>query len=134
MQDTMLIGLCLDYAEGLRAQEALDGNDPTWELRDAISAAIGPKMSTIIATRVVTLGGCRAKATLFQKIDRDDLAASLARDVIALLYRAQARTRKSFGSMTRKLSVTSSHQVAQFAGTRSRKKVSVAMLKSLNEA
>jgi hypothetical protein len=50
------------------------------------------------------------------------------------IYPAHARTRKSFGSMTRKLSVTSSHQVAQFAGTRSRRKVSVSALKSLNEA
>ena len=50
------------------------------------------------------------------------------------LYPVQARTRKSVGSMTRKLSVTSSHHVDQLAGTRSRKKVSVSMLKSLNEA
>jgi len=47
------------------------------------------------------------------------------------LYPAQVRTRKSFGLMIRKLSVTRSQYVSQFLGTSWRRKVSIAMLKSL---
>src|ERR1035437_4415474 len=42
------------------------------------------------------------------------------------VYSVQAITRKSFRDMTRKLSVTQSHRLAQFRGTLSRKKSSVA--------
>src|ERR1035437_3925694 len=42
------------------------------------------------------------------------------------VYPVQAITRKSFRDMTRKLSVTESHRLAQFRGTLSRKKSSVA--------
>ena len=42
--------------------------------------------------------------------------------------------RNFFGSMTRKLSVTSSQYVGQFLGTSSRRKFSIAMLNSLNVA
>ena len=42
------------------------------------------------------------------------------------LYPVHAITRKSFRDMTRKLSVTESHRLAQFRGTLSRKKSSVA--------
>ena len=45
---------------------------------------------------------------------------------ICQLYPVQAITRKSFRDMTRKLSVTESHRLAQFRGTLSRKKSSVA--------
>src|SRR5450631_4472494 len=44
----------------------------------------------------------------------------------AVLYPVHVTTRKSFGLMTRKLSVTESHRSAQFRGTFSRKKPSVA--------
>src|SRR5450759_1967712 len=43
-----------------------------------------------------------------------------------LIYPVHVTTRKSFGLMTRKLSVTESHRSAQFRGTFSRKKPSVA--------
>ena len=49
---------------------------------------------------------------------------------IKQLYSAQVRTR-NFGSMIRKLSVTWSQKVSQFLGTSSRRKVSIALLKSL---
>src|ERR1019366_10507435 len=42
------------------------------------------------------------------------------------LYSVHVRTRKSFGLMTRKLSVTESRKVSQFLGTLSRKKSCVA--------
>src|SRR5450830_1239304 len=42
------------------------------------------------------------------------------------LYPVHVTTRKSFGLMTRKLSVTESHRIAQFRGTFSRRKPSVA--------
>jgi aryl-alcohol dehydrogenase-like predicted oxidoreductase len=42
------------------------------------------------------------------------------------VYSVHVRTRKSFGLMTRKLSVTESRKVSQFLGTLSRKKSSVA--------
>ena len=51
-----------------------------------------------------------------------------------VLYPAHAIIRNSFGSMTRKLSVTSSHHSRQFAGTSSRRKVSIATLNSLTVA
>jgi hypothetical protein len=47
-------------------------------------------------------------------------------DVRAHVYPVQVRTRKSFGLMTRKLSVTESRKLPQFLGTLSRKKSSVA--------
>src|SRR5450759_2066356 len=43
-----------------------------------------------------------------------------------MVYPAHVTTRKSFGLMTRKLSVTESHRLAQFRGTFSRRKPSVA--------
>jgi hypothetical protein len=43
-----------------------------------------------------------------------------------LVYPVHAKTRKSFGEMTRKLSVTESHIWAQFRRTVSRRKSSVA--------
>ena len=45
------------------------------------------------------------------------------------VYPVHLRTRKSFGLMTRKLSVTESRKLAQFLGTLSRKKSSVASAK-----
>src|SRR4029077_479628 len=42
------------------------------------------------------------------------------------LYPVHLKTRKSFGLMTRKLSVTESQRSAQFRGTFSRRKLSVA--------
>ena len=50
------------------------------------------------------------------------------------LYPAHAIIRQSVGLMTRKLSVTASQKVLQLAGTLSRRKVSIVMLKSLNVA
>ena len=50
------------------------------------------------------------------------------------LYPAHPIIRNSFGSMTRKLSVTWSHHSCQFAGTSSRRKVSIATLNSLKVA
>jgi uncharacterized protein len=44
----------------------------------------------------------------------------------ALVYPVHVMTRKSFGLMTRKLSVTESQRSAQFRGTFSRRKLSVA--------
>ena len=44
----------------------------------------------------------------------------------ALIYPVHVSTRKSFGLMTRKLSVTESRKLLQFLGTLSRKKSSVA--------
>jgi len=46
-----------------------------------------------------------------------------------MIYPVHVRTRKSFGLMTRKLSVTESRKLAQFLGTLSRKKSSVASAK-----
>src|ERR1039458_4613999 len=46
--------------------------------------------------------------------------------VVFILYPVHVTTRKSFGLMTRKLSVTESHRLAQFRGTFSRRKPSVA--------
>jgi hypothetical protein len=46
-----------------------------------------------------------------------------------IVYPVHVRTRKSFGLMTRKLSVTESRKLAQFLGTLSRKKSSVASAK-----
>ena len=46
-----------------------------------------------------------------------------------VIYPVHLRTRKSFGLMTRKLSVTKSRKLAQFLGTLSRKKSSVASAK-----
>src|SRR5450631_4431702 len=45
---------------------------------------------------------------------------------IFIIYPVHVTTRKSFGLMTRKLSVTESHRLAQFRGTFSRRKPSVA--------
>jgi hypothetical protein len=53
---------------------------------------------------------------------------------VLLLYPAHTIIRNFFGSMTRKLSVTSSQYVGQFLGTSLRRKFSIAMLKSLNVA
>jgi hypothetical protein len=50
------------------------------------------------------------------------------------IYPAHTIIRNFFGSMTRKLSVTSSQYVGQFLGTSLRRKFSIAMLKSLNVA
>ena len=50
------------------------------------------------------------------------------------LYSAHTIIRNFFGSMTRKLSVTSSQYVGQFLGTSLRRKFSIAMLNSLNVA
>ena len=52
----------------------------------------------------------------------------------AEIYPAHPIIRNSFGSMTRKLSVTWSHHSCQFAGTSSRRKVSIATLNSLKVA
>ena len=52
----------------------------------------------------------------------------------ASLYPAHTIIRNFFGSITRKLSVTSSQYVGQFLGTSLRRKFSIAMLKSLNVA
>ncbi len=49
-----------------------------------------------------------------------------------VLYLVQTRTRKSAGSMMRKLSVTSSQNWCQFRGTVSRRKPRIAVLNSLN--
>ena len=46
------------------------------------------------------------------------------------VYTAHARTRKSFGLMTRKLSVTESQKLSQFLGTFSRRNVSAASANS----
>ena len=51
-----------------------------------------------------------------------------------MLYPVHAIIRNSVGSMTRKLSVTSSQYVVQFRGTSSRRKLSIAVLNSLNVA
>ena len=48
----------------------------------------------------------------------------------AKVYPAHARTRKSFGLMTRKLSVTESQKLSQFLGTFSRRNVSAASANS----
>jgi hypothetical protein len=48
---------------------------------------------------------------------------------IGVVYPVHVRTRKSFGLMTRKLSVTESRKLAQFLGTLSRKKLSMASAK-----
>ena len=50
------------------------------------------------------------------------------------VYPAHAIIRNFFGSIMRKLSVTSSHQVRQFPGTSSRRNLSIAVLKSLKVA
>jgi hypothetical protein len=50
------------------------------------------------------------------------------------LYPAHTIIRNFFGSMTRKLSVTSSQYLFQFLGTSLRRKFSITMLKSLNVA
>jgi RNA-directed DNA polymerase len=50
------------------------------------------------------------------------------------VYPAHTIIRNFFGSMTRKLSVTSSQYVGQFLGTSLRRKFSIAMLNSLNVA
>src|ERR1019366_2504272 len=55
-------------------------------------------------------------------------------ELFCCIYPAQAIIRNSVGFMIRKLSVTSSHHSRQFAGTSSRRKVSIAILKSLNVA
>jgi hypothetical protein len=55
-------------------------------------------------------------------------------DTPILVYPAHTIIRNFFGSMTRKLSVTSSQYVCQFLGTSLRRKFSIAMLKSLNVA
>ena len=47
-------------------------------------------------------------------------------DCLMILYPVHVMTRKSFGLMTRKLSVTKSQKSAQFRGTVSRRKPSVA--------
>ena len=49
---------------------------------------------------------------------------------VMALYPVQARIRNFVGLMTRKLSVTRSQYSRQFAGTSSRRKVSIAVLKS----
>ena len=51
-----------------------------------------------------------------------------------IIYPVHAKTRKSFGLMTRKLSVTELHRSAQFCGTFSRKKVRTSPAKSRDVA
>src|ERR1017187_10414586 len=62
------------------------------------------------------------------------VADLLSPDQIAEVYPAHAIIRNFFGSIMRKLSVTSSHQVRQFPGTSSRRNLSIAVLKSLKVA
>src|ERR1019366_6916510 len=52
----------------------------------------------------------------------------------ASIYPAHAIIQNFFGTIMRKLSVTSSHQVRQFPGTSSRRNLSIAVLKSLKVA
>ena len=62
----------------------------------------------------------------------DDLRGEI--DMRALIYPVHARTRKSFGLMTGKLSVIESHNSNQFCGTFSRKKVSTSAANSRDVA
>jgi hypothetical protein len=62
---------------------------------------------------------------------QDGSSAQLAkklcgREIPFVVYPVHVSTRKSFGLMTRKLSVTESRKLLQFLGTLSRKKSSVA--------
>jgi hypothetical protein len=58
--------------------------------------------------------------------ETEPLRSDYAPDIISDLYPVHVTTRKSLGLMTRKLSVTESQRSAQFRGTFSRRKPSVA--------
>ena len=60
-----------------------------------------------------------------QNVSRENAKLNGVADKI-LIYPVHVSTRKSFGLMTRKLSVTESRKLLQFLGTLSRKKSSVA--------
>jgi hypothetical protein len=69
-----------------------------------------------------------------QVVENHRNGSAVRQSVIANLYPAHPTTRKSPGSMTRKLSVTESHSCGQFRGTSSRRKLSVVPAKSLKLA
>ena len=60
------------------------------------------------------------------KIDIEMAAGVRTKATIVSVYPVHVMTRKSFGLMMRKLSVTESQRSAQFPGTFSRRKLSVA--------
>ena len=68
----------------------------------------------------------RARKLVRKKMQREGLLPMKPRAPILFLYLVHLITRNSFGLMTRKLSVTESQRSAQFRGTFSRRKLSVA--------
>ena len=76
---------CKIVIDGIAAQSALDGCDPDYAKRDAISAIILPTLDNIVATRAATLWECKAKVTVHLTTDRDDLAASIMQDILSLV-------------------------------------------------
>jgi integrase len=114
----------------------------TYETLFGLLAATGMRVSEALALQMadVTADGLVIRATKFQKnrllplheTVRAALNRHLQHRARIALYPAHTIIRNFFGSMTRKLSVTSSQYVGQFLGTSLRRKFSIAMLKSLN--
>ena len=74
----------------------------------------------------VTIEAGRKRIVRGFRRERQDWEVLLLDHHEGYLYPVHIRTRKSFGLMTRKLSVTESLKLPQFLGTLSRKKSSVA--------
>jgi hypothetical protein len=81
-----LIRLCRRVMAGLEKQVVLsrDGRDADYAKRDVISAKINPLMDRIEQTNAATLAEIRAKALLYKDVERPELAASIAADLIRL--------------------------------------------------
>lgn len=63
-----------------------DGTDETGEKGDELAASIRPVLAATIATPAMTWAGCAAKAALYLYFTREDIAISLAGDVIRLAF------------------------------------------------
>ena len=81
------------------------------------------KVTLVVITGCLLLSWSLMVSQAMESVTR----AFYARSDLDLIYSVHLITRNSFGLMTRKLSVTESQRVAQFRGTASRRKPSVAL-------
>lgn len=64
--------------------EQLESGNAGVDQDDALATRVADAIDVILATQATTLAGCVAKARAYNMIDSEELAASLALDIIAI--------------------------------------------------